>query len=169
MMDLIVAFRDRETALACYDLFQPHITDSGATGTGVVFLSGSLNWPLGRLTALLGRTDEALGHYATAASVNTPGLAPGPSSPWPSWAGPKRSERARPLMTTRRRGCSPSRPRRGPGGWDMPGPADRAQHLVHELERAIRAGDPLTPREREIAGLVSAGLTNRAIGDAGAV
>jgi DNA-binding NarL/FixJ family response regulator len=45
----------------------------------------------------------------------------------------------------------------------MPGPADRAGHLVNDLEQAIRAGDPLTPREREIADLVSAGITNRAI------
>jgi DNA-binding NarL/FixJ family response regulator len=46
---------------------------------------------------------------------------------------------------------------------DMPGPADRAGHLVNDLEQAIRAGDPLTPREREIADLVSTGITNRAI------
>ena len=46
---------------------------------------------------------------------------------------------------------------------DMPGPASRAEHLVNDLDQAIRAGDPLTPREREIAELVSAGITNRAI------
>jgi DNA-binding NarL/FixJ family response regulator len=45
----------------------------------------------------------------------------------------------------------------------MPGPASRAEHLVHDLDQAIRTGDPLTPREREIADLVSAGITNRAI------
>lgn len=48
---------------------------------------------------------------------------------------------------------------------EMPGSADRAEHLAHELEQAIQAGDPLTRREREIAELVSAGLTNRAIAD----
>jgi DNA-binding NarL/FixJ family response regulator len=48
---------------------------------------------------------------------------------------------------------------------DMPGPAARAAHLVRELDQAIRAGDPLTHREREIADLVSAGNTNRAIAD----
>jgi DNA-binding NarL/FixJ family response regulator len=46
---------------------------------------------------------------------------------------------------------------------DMPGPGCRAEHLVRDLDQAIRAGDPLTPREREIAELVSAGITNRAI------
>ena len=45
----------------------------------------------------------------------------------------------------------------------MPGPASRAEHLVHELEQTIRTGDPLTPREREIADLGPAGITNRAI------
>src|SRR5208283_2552505 len=48
MMDLIVAFQDSEMAQATYDLFRPHVNDAGATGTGVVFLSGSLHWPLGR-------------------------------------------------------------------------------------------------------------------------
>ena len=47
----------------------------------------------------------------------------------------------------------------------MPGPANRAERLAHELAQAIQAGDPLTRREREIAELVSAGLTNRAIAD----
>jgi DNA-binding NarL/FixJ family response regulator len=46
---------------------------------------------------------------------------------------------------------------------DMPGPASRAEHLVNDLDQAIRTGGPLTPREREIAELVSAGITNRAI------
>ncbi len=45
----------------------------------------------------------------------------------------------------------------------MPGPADRAEQLVSDLDQAIRSGDPLTPREREIGELVSAGITNRAI------
>ena len=48
---------------------------------------------------------------------------------------------------------------------DMPGPANRAKQLTQELEHAIQAGDPLTGREREIAELVCAGLTNRAIAD----
>ena len=45
----------------------------------------------------------------------------------------------------------------------MPGPARRAERLARELQHAIQAGNPLTPREREIAGLISGGLTNRAI------
>ncbi|WP_324273343.1 helix-turn-helix domain-containing protein [Blastococcus brunescens] len=45
----------------------------------------------------------------------------------------------------------------------MPGPARRSAALVEAAGRAARATDPLTAREREIAGLVSAGLTNRQI------
>ena len=47
----------------------------------------------------------------------------------------------------------------------MPGPAGRAERLVQEIEGAMDAADPLTRREREIAELISAGLTNRAIAD----
>ena len=50
MIDLIIAFRDSEMAQATYDLIYPHVNDSGATGTGVVFLSGSAAlaaWPAG--------------------------------------------------------------------------------------------------------------------------
>ncbi len=46
LMDVILTFRDTEVALPTYNLFHRHIAHSGATGTGVVFLSGSLHWPL---------------------------------------------------------------------------------------------------------------------------
>ena len=69
-MDLIIAFRDTEMAEAAYRLLHPHIADTGATGTGLVLLSGSLHWPLGRLAALLGRTEQALDHFAQAVTVN---------------------------------------------------------------------------------------------------
>jgi DNA-binding NarL/FixJ family response regulator len=48
---------------------------------------------------------------------------------------------------------------------DMPGPADRAERPARELEQAMAAANPLTRREREIAGLVSEGLTSKAIAD----
>ncbi|WP_255725522.1 hypothetical protein [Blastococcus sp. KM273129] len=37
----------------------------------------------------------------------------------------------------------------------------RAAALAEAAARAARAADPLTAREREVAGLVAAGLTNR--------
>ena len=43
----------------------------------------------------------------------------------------------------------------------MPGPAGRAEQLVRQLQQALKAADPLTQREHEIAELVLAGLSNR--------
>jgi DNA-binding CsgD family transcriptional regulator len=162
LMDLIIAFRDREMAQATYDLLCPHLTVSGATGTGLVLLSGSLHWPLGRLAALLGRIEDALGHYPTAVAVNTRlGARPLVALARLDWAEALRTRAARGDYAQARELARQAaiEARR----LDMPGPADRAEHLVHNLEQAIQASDPLTPREREIAELVSAGITNRAI------
>jgi DNA-binding CsgD family transcriptional regulator len=162
ILDLIIAFRDYETARATYDLMATHTAVSGATGTGVVFLSGSLHWPLGRLAALLGRTEQALEHYATAVTVNTRlGARPFVVLTRLDWAGALSArgtrgdhEEALPLA---RQAAEEAR------RLDMPGPARRGEQLISELRQALAAGDPLTPREREIAGLISGGLTNRAI------
>jgi DNA-binding CsgD family transcriptional regulator len=162
LMDLIIAFRDREMAQATYDLLCPHLTVSGATGTGLVLLSGSLHWPLGRLAALLGRTEDALGHYPAAVAVNTRlGARPLVVLARLDWAEALRTHAARGDYAQARELARQAaiEARR----LDMPGPADRAEHLVRDLEQAIQASDPLTPREREIAELVSAGITNRAI------
>ncbi len=164
LMDMILTFQDTEVAQATYNLLYPHIADSGATGTGVVFLSGSLHWPLGRLAALLGRTEEALGHYQAAVAINARiGARPFVALARLDWAGTLQARAARgdlpqALDLARQAALEADR-------LDMPGPARRARHLTKELERAIQAGDPLTAREREIAELVCAGLTNRAIAD----
>jgi DNA-binding CsgD family transcriptional regulator len=162
LMDMIIAFRDSEMARATYDLLYPHLVDSGATGTGLVFLSGSLHWPLGRLAALLGRTEEALGHLATAMTIDIRlGARPLVALVRLDWADALRARAARGDYVHARTLAwqAAAEARR----LDMPGPADRAEHLVNDLEQAIRAGDPLTSREREIAELVSSGITNRAI------
>ena len=164
LMDLILTFQDTEVAQSAYDLLYPHIADSGATGTGVVFLSGSLHWPLGRLAALLGRTEDALGHYQAAVPINARiGARPFVALARLDWAGTLQARAARgdlpqALDLARQAALEADR-------LDMPGPAARARQLTKELERAIEAGDPLTAREREIAELVCAGLTNRAIAD----
>ena len=164
MMDLIIAFGDSEMAQAVYDLLHPHIADTGATGTGLVNLSGSLHWPLGRLAALLGHTEEALDHFAQAVTVNTRlGARPFVTLARLEWADTLRTRAARgdygqARVLARQAAIEARR-------LQMPGPANRAECLAHELEQAIQAGDPLTRREREIAELVSAGLTNRAIAD----
>ena len=162
LMDMIIAFRDIEMARATYDLLYPHTVDSGATGTGLVFLSGSLHWPLGRLAALLGRAEEALGHFAAAMTIDIRlGARPLVAMVRLDWADALRARAARGDYAHARTLAwqAAAEARR----LDMPGPADRAEHLVNDLEQAIRAGDPLSPREREIAELVSSGITNRAI------
>jgi DNA-binding CsgD family transcriptional regulator len=162
LMDLIIAFRDSEMARATYDLIHAHVNDSGATGTGLVFLSGSAHWPLGRLAALLDRTEQALGHFAAAVTIDTRlGARPLVALVRLDWAGALRTRAARGDYAQARLLAwqAAIEARR----LDMPGPAGRAEQLVHDLDQAIKAGDPLTPREREIAELVSAGITNRAI------
>lgn len=164
ILDLIIAFRDTQTAQATYDLLRPHATDTGATGTGVVVLYGSLHWPLGRLAALLGRFGDALEHYATAVSVNTKiGARPFVALARLGWAEALRSrgapgDSAEALVLA---GQAAAETRR----LDMPGHCARASDLVRQLQQAAAAEDPLTRREHEIAELVSAGLTNRAIAD----
>jgi DNA-binding CsgD family transcriptional regulator len=164
IMDLILTFQDTEVAQATYNLLLPHIAISGATGTGVVFLSGSLHWPLGRLAAMLGRTGDALGHYQNAVTINARiGARPFVALARLDWAGALRARSARgdlpqALDLARHAALEADR-------LDMPGPAGRARQLTQELEHDLRVGDPITGREREIAELVSAGLTNRAIAD----
>jgi DNA-binding CsgD family transcriptional regulator len=164
VMNLIVEFRDTETAQTFYDLLSSYGAEAGIIGTGLVVVFGSLHGPLGRLADLLGRTEQALDHFALAVTLNT-------------------RLGARPLVVMTRLDWAAALSRRGVGGdlaqarelarqaaaearrLDMPGPADRAEGLARELEQAIQAGDPLTRREREISELVAGGLTNRAIAD----
>jgi DNA-binding NarL/FixJ family response regulator len=94
------------------------------------------------------------------------GWAPGPSSWLPRSA---RLDWAAALRTRAARGdCGQARALARQAATearrlDMPGPAARAERLARDLGQAIQAADPLTRREREIAALVTAGLTNRAI------
>jgi DNA-binding CsgD family transcriptional regulator len=162
MMDLIIAFGDREMAQAVYGLLRLQAADTGATGTGRLFLTGSLHWQLGQLAALLGRTEQSLGHFAEAVTVNTRiGARPFVVLARLDWADTLRTRAARgdyqrARVLARQAAAEAQR-------LDMPGPAARAERLARDVEQAIQATDPLTRREREIAGLVSAGLTNRAI------
>jgi len=164
IMELIIAFRDTETGQAWYDLLVPHSAEAGAAGTGLVVVYGSGHWPLGRLADLAGRTGQALEHFAQAAAVNTRlGARPAVVLTRLDWAAALRrratgSDLAQARVLARQAAAEARR-------LDMPGPAERAERLAGELEQAIAAANPLTRREREIAELVSDGLTNRAIAD----
>ena len=164
LLDLMIAFRDADTARASYDLLGPHTADTGAIGSGVVVLFGSLHWPLHRLAALLGRLDDALAHFATAVTINTKaGARPFVALARLDWADALRSrgapgDSAEALVLARQAAAETRR-------LDMPGHYGRATGPVRALQQAAAAEDPLTRREHEIAELVSAGLTNRAIAD----
>ena len=157
-----IEFRDAETAQATYDLFRPHLGHGGLIGSGLVALQGSLHWPLGLLAALLGRTEQALDHFASAQAVHTRlGARPLVALTRLDTAAVLRERGTRDDLAQARELArqAAAEARR----LDMPGPAFRAGRLAGELEQAIGAGDLQTRREREIAGLVSDGLTNRAI------
>ncbi len=164
LVDLIIAFRDTDTAQATYDLFYPLAAPGGMVGSGLVSLNGSVHWPLGRLAALLGRTEQALDHFASALAVNTRlGARPFVVVTRLDWAttlaGRAAGDDLAQAQELARQAAGEAR------RLDMPGPADRAERLTHELEQAIGTANPLTRREREIARLISDGLTNRAIAD----
>ncbi len=164
ILDMIVAFGDTATAQATYDLFGAHVADFGVTGTGVVFLYGSVHWPLGRLAALLGHTGEALDHYAAAVTINTRiGARPFVALSRLGWADVLRGRGASDdhAMALLLAGLAAAEARR----LDMPAPCRRADQLIHKLQQAIKTQDPLTRREHQIAELVSAGLSKRAIAD----
>jgi DNA-binding NarL/FixJ family response regulator len=46
---------------------------------------------------------------------------------------------------------------------DMPGPLATADALIAEIDTAARAASPLSPRESEIATLISSAMSNRQI------
>ena len=164
LLDLIIAFRDTATAQATYDLFRPLADQGGTVGSGLVSLDGSVHWPLGRLAALLGRTEQALDHFASALAVNTRlGARPFVVMTRLDWAQTLAVRAAGDDLGQARelaRQAAAEAHR-----LDMPGPASRADRLARELQQAIGAASPLTRREREITGLISAGLTNRGIAD----
>ncbi len=164
LIELMITYRDTDTAQATYDLFHPLLTYGGTFGSGLVSLHGSVHWPLGRLAALLGRTEQALDHFASALAVNTRlGARPFVVVTRLDWAttlaGRAADDDLAPARELARQAAAEAR------RLDMPGPAERAERLARELEQAIGAANPLTRREREIAGLISDGLTNRAIAD----
>src|SRR5271166_3230142 len=164
LIDLMIAYRDTSTAQATYDLFHPLADQGGTVGSGLVSLYGSVHWPLGRLAALLGRTEQALDHFASALAVNTRlGARPFVVVTRLDWAttlaGRAAGDDLAQALELARQAAGEAR------RLDMPGPAGRAERLTRELEQAIGAANPLTRREREIAGFISDGLTNRAIAD----
>ena len=159
LVPLVEEFGDVEAAEALSRIIAGTRMDAGGAG---VYCCGSLDALLGRLAAVRGAWDEAIAHFEEALQVDTrTGARPAAVNDRVGLAGalvargraadlPRADELARSALAEARR-------------LGMPGPERRAAALVERAGRATRAADPLTAREREIAGLVSAGLTNREI------
>jgi ATP/maltotriose-dependent transcriptional regulator MalT len=159
LVPLVEEFGDVEAAEALSTIIAGTRMDAGGAG---VYCCGSFDALLGRLGAVRGEWDEAIAHFEEALRVDTrTGARPAAVNDRVGLAGalvargraadlPRADELARSALAEARR-------------LGMPGPERRAAALVERAGRATRAADPLTAREREIAGLVSAGLTNREI------
>ncbi|HEY0126704.1 MAG TPA: response regulator transcription factor, partial [Blastococcus sp.] len=161
LVPLVEEFGDVEAAEALTRIVAATPMDAGGAG---VYCCGSMEFLLGRLTAVRGEWDEAVAHFEEALRVDTrTGARPAAVNDMIGLAGalvsrgraadlPGAEELARSALAEARR-------------LGMPGPERRAASLVERAGRATRAADPLTVREREIARLVSAGLTNREIAE----
>lgn len=159
LVPLVEEFRDAEAAGALTGIVTGIRMDAGGAG---VYCCGSVDVLLARLAAVRGDWDEAIARFEEALRVDTrTGARPAAVNDRVGLsaallASGREAQRAADLARTalaeaRRLG--------------MPGPERRAAALVAEAGRAARAADPLTSREREIAGLVAAGLTNRQIAE----
>jgi DNA-binding CsgD family transcriptional regulator len=161
LVPLVEAFADVPTA----DLLQQQFArrPSAATGAGV-YGQGALAGLVGRLAVVCGRLDEAVPWFEEALATDTgTGARPsavndriGLAAALLDRNGPGDVARAADLART----AAGEARRIG-----MPRPEREAAALVERARQATRSADPLTAREREIAGQVAEGLTNRQIAE----
>ncbi|WP_348519335.1 LuxR C-terminal-related transcriptional regulator [Blastococcus sp. TF02-09] len=161
LVPLVEAFGDPGTAEVLADLIAARPIAAGGAG---VYCCGPMAGLLGRLEVVRGRTDHAIAAFEEALAVDTgTGARPAVVHDRLGLAGallgrgrhedlPRAGELARAA-------------RREADRLEMPGPAAAAVRLVDAVTAAGRAADPLTGREREIAELVAAALTNRQIAE----
>jgi DNA-binding CsgD family transcriptional regulator len=161
LVPLVEEFQDAATAQVLADLIEAHPVVAGGAG---VYCCGSLSVLLGRLAVVRGELDEAIGWFEDSLATDTrTGARPaavhdrvGLAAALLERGAPGDLTTAKPLL---RQALEEAR-RLG-----MPAPLRAAATLMDRLTRDVRAADPLTVREREIASLVSAGLTNRQVAD----
>ena len=162
LVPLVTEFADEQTAGTLLDQLAQH-PPIAAAGSGV-YCNGSSFRNLATLSLLLGQFYAAVGYCETALAVNVRiGARPevvltrlvlaeallGRSGP----ADVQRAEgQARQAADEARR-------------LGMPGPLRRATALLDRSRVGLRTSDPLTPREREVAGLVAKALSNRQIAE----
>ncbi len=162
LVPLVTEFADVKTAETLLDLLAQH-PPIAAAGAGV-YCAGSSFKNLARLSLLLGQFYAAVGYFETALAVNMRiGARPevvltrlGLAEALLGRSGLADVQRAE----GQARQAADEARRLG-----MPGPLRRATALLDRSRAGMRSADPLTPREREIAGLVAKALSNRQIAD----
>ena len=161
LVPLVEHFRDVGNAQVLGDLLAEN--PLAITGAGV-YCCGSTRALTGRLNAVRGLLDEAIADFEEAVAVDTRTAArPAVVNDCISLAGALIDRSAPgdlPRATALVREARNEARRLG-----MPGPLRTAAELADRVAAATRSADPLTSREREIAGLVTSALTNRQIAE----
>jgi DNA-binding CsgD family transcriptional regulator len=161
LAELAAAFGDRETAGQVHRSLLPYADLFVCSGAGLTMIDGSARRYLGLTAGALGRLDEAVRHLREAIAANErEGLA--------ACAALATADLARVLVRRARTG---DRSEAAALAVSAAAAAERlgmlpllrdARDLGAALDGSSSAG-PLTRREREIAGLIARGLTNRQI------
>ncbi len=167
LLSLAEAFDDDRAAGRLADELRPYTDVPGGGGISTAYFTGSLSRDLGQALALAGRLDEAeVALREAVARDEAVGAAPGLALARLGLAGvlARAADRAaQPAATRREAVVLAETAARDFRRMDMPGPLARADALLLELTAARRRTDPLSPRERQVADLVVAGLSNREI------
>ena len=163
------ALGDREVAERVYQLTRARAGNYDGDGSGFIVATGSTGRMVADFALAAGRVPEAVELYADSVIANARiGARPFVALSRLGWAtalltrwrdlslesAPGDLAAARSLATQ-----AAAEFRR----LDMPGRLRAADRLLAELDTAARADDPLTAREREVAGLVAQGRRNREI------
>jgi DNA-binding CsgD family transcriptional regulator len=158
--ELAAEFGDKATAAGVYRLLSPYADRFLCGGAGVLAVLGSVHRPLGLVAATVGRLDDAVRHLRAAAERDA-------AAGLPPFAAFSRFELARVLARRRRPGDRAEAAALAESAGaeaERLGMAPLRRRCV-ELTTALSGttAGPLTRREREIAELVSQGLTSRQI------
>jgi DNA-binding CsgD family transcriptional regulator/DNA-binding transcriptional ArsR family regulator len=149
--ELVEAFDDGEAAVWAHARWSPWAATAGMPGNANTFCFGSSARAIGRTAAILGEVNLRLD-----------------ARPWltHTWLAlaqvlrrrAKIGDRAEAVRLVTRAAAEARR-------LDQPGPLTGAQRLLADLNAQRLADDPLTAREREVAGLVAKALFNRQIAE----
>ncbi len=158
--ELAAQLDDRETAAQMYRLLLPHADLFVCSGAGVIMILGSVRYPLGIAAATIGRLDDAVRHLRAA-------IGSGERAGMPPVVAQATHQLARVLARRTRPGDRDEAAALATAAAAL---ADRLgmrplQRQAQDLAEALSGQRPdrLTRREREVAGLVARGLSNRQI------